>query len=104
MLRKTFGVLERVDCVVLISPDEGISELGTLAAAVPNTSIDQETWLIKQAMPLMKYSGSYDRIGYVNKQQITSFADNFYKYKNIPRAVTGEELMDFSVLDVVYGK
>jgi NitT/TauT family transport system substrate-binding protein len=89
---------------VVDSPDEAGRMIPDKRCGGPQTDVTQETWLIKQSLPLYKFAGSYDRVGSVNPRQVTSFADSFYRYKNIPRALTAEELMDLSIIDKVYSK
>ncbi len=63
-----------------------------------NFDVTQEKWLIEKSTPLF----DKNKIGWVYDNQITGFADAYYKLGQIPRNPSVDELLDYSVLNSIY--
>ena len=60
---------------------------------------EQETWLIKKSLPLFDLT----RIGWIYSDQVMSFAKSYFDLKQIPRVPEQSEVIDYSILNTVYG-
>jgi NitT/TauT family transport system substrate-binding protein len=85
------------------NPDESGKEITDARCGGSNFDAAQETWLVKKSLPLYNFNGSLDRLGYINKEQVMGYANTYHRLKQIQRVPTEDELMDFSVLEKIYG-
>ncbi len=60
---------------------------------------EQEAWLIERATPLF----DEERIGWIYKDQIMSFANAYANLDQIPHVPTEDEILDYSILEMIYG-
>lgn len=63
-------------------------------------NIEQETWLIKKSLPLF----DAHKIGWINENQVTDFANAYHSLDQIPRAPSINEVVDYSILKTIYNK
>lgn len=61
-------------------------------------NVEQETWLIKKSLPLF----DQEKIGWIYSEQVMSFANAYYKLKQIPRVPEQSEVLDYSILNKLY--
>ena len=85
-------------------PEESGKQILDSRCGGANFDSKQETWLIQKSRTLYEINGSLNKIGYMNKDQIMGYMNIYWEYKQIPRLLVDKEIMDFSILDRLYGK
>lgn len=62
-------------------------------------NVEQETWLVKKSLPLF----DQQKTGWIYGDQVMDFAKAYNVLKQIPRVPNQSEVLDYSILDKVYG-
>jgi ABC-type nitrate/sulfonate/bicarbonate transport system substrate-binding protein len=64
---------------------------------------DQELWLINRSLPLLEPNDSSGCIGYIDPETVISWTDTYLGITQNPHSPSDEELIDFSILERIYG-
>jgi NitT/TauT family transport system substrate-binding protein len=81
------------------NPMEAAEQIRDKRCGGPLFVAQQEAWLIERAAPLF----DTEKIGWVYKDQIMSFTNVYHDLGQIPRVPTDDEILDYSILEMVYG-
>lgn len=81
------------------NPAEAAEQIRDERCGGPLFVADQEEWLINRAAPLF----DAEKIGWIYKDQVMGFANAYYNLGQIPRVPAEDEVLDYSILEMVYG-
>lgn len=82
---------------VINNPDLAAKNILDSRCGGPSFNEAQELWLIKKSIPLFNKTG----IGNLDLEQITNFAESYYKLGQIPVIPDAKEYLDTSILDAI---
>ena len=80
------------------NPEESAKQILDSRCGGPSFDIEQESWLIKQSLPLL----DQNKIGWIYSDQVMGFAEGYRKLGQIPSMPSQNDLIDYSILNKVY--
>lgn len=84
---------------IVSNPEKAAEQVLDQRCGGPTFNKEQENWLITKSIPEYKN----EKPGWIDEDQVSKFAEEYFKLGQIPYAPKTEDLVDYSILNRIYG-